>query len=408
MKIKMEMVLLVVCLLGSLPVLSNAATSALDDAPGGAGLAYWQASGGWQTLINIQEVYGSCAEVHANLYNSAGTKVMNFSLRLRPYDNVGIVVDGDGVNILLYDYSDTAYGGTSALNDVSTGPAVVVAAPAGTDGIQRGYFSFVSNNTACSGPSGSPSGNISSNYYIVPDNLIVRYAILNPVSAFALNAAMIQGFGNQGGSIEEGGAVSDFVNSTTTPNSVTNCDLNNDGDTVDSFTIVDDAGGADVDFVELLLSDNLLLPVPPYVICGAHRALGSYGGGYWARYNVNASVGTETTLVVVAPQSAHPSAVAFAKTLFGLAYDDNGNSANWNYGNVGVVSGIPFGPGGISFLSGVGSGEAFVIIGVPIFGFTFTENASFADIYPLVKENYAIMSSNQDHDDDAVDIITVP
>ncbi|MDQ7786682.1 MAG: hypothetical protein RDU01_03665 [Thermodesulfovibrionales bacterium] len=409
MKSKMGIVLLVVCLLGLLPVLSNAATSSLDNAPGGAGFAYWQAGGGWQTLINIQEISGTCAAIHAGFYDSAGTKIMNFNLSLKPRDNIGIVVNGDGVNLSLYDYGDTAFGGTPDLNEVSTGPAVTVPAPAGSDGIQRGYLSIIRNNTGCSGPGGAPSGSIANQYAIAPDVLIVRYAMLNPNSAFALNAAMLQGFGNQGPAIAEG---ADFVNTTTTPNVDRNCDLNNDGDTVDVFAIVDDASGADIDFVELLLSDNLFTPFPPYIVCDPgdilYRALGSYLGNYWARYNENASVGSETILVLVAPQSSHPSSAHFKTTLSGSSYDDNGNSANWDYGAVGTVNAIPFGSGGISFLNGVEAGETRFGIGVPVFGFTFTETASFADLYPLVKDSYAIMSLNEDFDDDAVDIITVP
>ena len=407
MKSKLGIVLLVVCLLSSLPVLSNAATSSLDNAPGGAGIAYWQAGGGWQTLLNIQERSMSCAEVHASLYNSNGTKILNFNLRLTPRDNVGIVINGDGVNLSLYDYSDTAYGGTTDLNDISTGPAVVVAAPAGSDGIQRGYLSVVRTNTGCTGAGSSPSGNITNIYAIVNDYIFVRSAILNPNSAFALNASMFQGFGNQGVSIVED---NDFLNSTTTPNSSQPCDLNHDGDTVDHFDLVDDAGGADIDFVELFLSDNFFTPVPPYIICNPvnnlYFALGSEPG-YWARYNENASAGTETVLVLVAPQSSHPSAAGFSKSIPSSTYDDNGNSVNWT-GTLGTVNGIPFGAGGISLPSGATAGEARITPYLPVFGFTFTETASFADLYPLVKVEVAIMSLNADHIDDAVDIITLP
>ncbi len=410
MKSKLGMLLLVICLFGSLPVLSNAATSSLDNAPGGAGFAYWQAGGGWSTLINIQERAMTCAEVHVSLYASTGTKIINFNLRLTPRDNVGIVINGDGVNLSLYDYSDTAYGGTAGLNDVSIGPAVVVAAPAGSDGIQRGYLSVVRNNTGCAGAGGAPSGTLSGNYAVVSDYIFMRYAILNPISAFALNASMLQGFGNQGGIITEGGVGSDFFNSTTTPNSVRSCDLNNDGDTADSFTLVDDAGGADIDFVELFLSDNISGLSPPWIICNPgdnlYFALGSESG-YWARYNENASAGTQTMLVLVAPQSSHPSAAGFSKNLSVTSYDDNGNSVNWN-STVGIVNAIPFGSGGISVPGGATAGEVRLSLYVPAFGFTFTETASFADLYPFVKVDHAIMSLNDDLVDDAVDIIILP
>jgi hypothetical protein len=217
---------------------------------------------------------------------------------------------------------------------------------------------------------------------------------------------MLQGFGNQGNAIGE--AVG-FVNSTTTPNSFRPCDFNDDGDAVDSFAIVDDVNGADIDFVELFLSDNLI-GFPPYIICNpgdnVYFALGSEPG-YWARYNENASAGTQTMLVLVAPQSSHPSAAGFSKNLSSSTYDDNGNYVNWT-GTIGVANGIPFGAGGISLPSGATSGEARLIPYVPVFGFTFTETAAFADLYPLVKVETAIMSLNDDLDDDAVDIITLP
>lgn len=409
MKSKLGIVFLVVCLFGSLPALLHAASSALDNAPGGAGLAYWQAGGGWSTLINIQEMDGTCADVHASLYNSAGTKIMNFNLRLSPRDNAGIVVNGDGVNLSLYDYSDTAYGGTSALNDVSSGPAVVVAAPAGSDGIQRGYLSLVRNNTGCSGAGGAPSGNINNDFAVVPDYLFVRYAILSPNSAFALNAVMLQGFGNQGGFISESHS---FVRSDTTPNSVQHCDVNFDGDTVDTFSLVDDADGADIDFIELFLSDNIFSALPPYIVCDPgsllYGAVGSITGRYWARWNADASVGSETMLVLVAPQRPHPSADDFRGSLYVTSYDDDGNSAAWNSSALETVNALRFGAGGISVPGGATAGEVRFFIVMPVFGFTFTETASFADLYPLVKESYAIMSSNQDLDDDAVDIIFLP
>jgi hypothetical protein len=411
MKKILGMALLAACLFVSSPATMNAATSSLDNVPGGAGLAYWQAGGGWQTLINIQEVHGSCADVHVGIYDSNDTRVRNFNLYLRPRDNIGVVISGDGANILLYDYSDDAFGGTSVLNDVSTGPAVTAAAPAGPDGIQRGYVSVVRNNTGCGGAGGAPSGNITDTYFIVPDYLLVRAAYLNPNSAFALNAAMLQGFANQGPNLAED---SDFVSSTTTPNSRRDCDVNRDGDTIDEFTKVDDTIGADIDFLELFLSDNVSVigGYTTWIICNPgnfmHRALGSSTSGYWARYNENASSGTESILVLIAPQSLHPSAAAFSRELSGVSYDDNGNYANWNIGTIAPVAAIPFGPGGIPLVSGATAGDANFDLDPPMFGFSFTETASIADLYPIAREAVSIFSLNEDHVDDAVDIITIP
>lgn len=412
MKKILGMALLAACLFVSSPATMNAATSSLDNVPGGAGLAYWQTGGGWQTLINIQEVHGSCADVHVGIYDSNDTRVRNFNLYLRPRDNIGVVISSDGANILLYDYSDDAFGGTSVLNDVSTGPAVTAAAPAGPDGIQRGYVSVVRNNTGCGGAGGAPSGNITDTYFIVPDYLLVRAAYLNPNSAFALNAAMLQGFANQGPTLGES---SDFANSLTTPNSFRNCDVNRDGDTVDIFDKVDDTIGADIDFLELFLSDNISNiggAFPPWIICNVgnsmYRALGSTTSGYWARYNENASSGTESILVLIVPQSSHPSAAGWPRELSGVSYDDSGNYANWNIGTIAPVAAIPFGPGGIPLVSGATAGDANFDLDAPMFGFSFTETASIADLYPIVREAIVIFSLNEDHVDDAIDIITIP
>lgn len=385
--------LLVLCLLTSYPVMLEAATSSIDNIPGGAGLSYWQAGGGWTTLINVQNVRGSCAEVYAGLYNSDGTRINAFTLPLRPSDNVGIIINGDGFNLYLYDYSDNAYGGSSYLNDLSTGPAVVVATPSGPDGIQRGYLSVVINNTGCNGSGGSPSGSIAFESAVVENRILVRTALLDLNSAFAFNAAMLQNFGNQGLNLSEAEDFYSLGDFTTIP-----CDVNKDGDTTDVFPIVDSVVGADIDYLELYLSERWTSN--PRIMCDTtngityYNALGGVGCNesfcgqyktYWGRYNENPTSGTESMLILVAPQSSHPSAEGFSKQLSGYTFDDDGNSLTWDIGTIGVVAGIPFGSGGIPVVAGVYAGEIGFNIEVPVFGFTFTETASFADIYPLAR-----------------------
>jgi hypothetical protein len=382
----------------------QAATSSLDNVPGGAGIAFWQAGGGWDTLINIQETSSTCAMLHIGIYDRDGLRLNSFSLSLQPMDNVGMLVQGDGTFIYVYDYSDNAYGGSPALNDFSVAP-VIHSAPSDPDGIQRGYITVVRTNIACAGPGGSPSGNITGTDFIVPDSIFIRTAFLNVHGAFACNGIMLQGFANFGTLRES----SDFVDSTAIPNTPPDpCDFNGDGVSSGTFSILDDVVGADIDFAELFLSDNITGP-PPWVICNGggtvYQALGS--ASFIGRFNENPSVGTHTTLVLVAPQSFHPSAARFQRIISLNSYNDDGGIASSGSRTFPVVAALSFGSGGIS--SGAArAGEIRVTTSVPIFGFTFTETASFADIYPLIRTNTNITTLNKDLIDDAVDVISLP
>jgi hypothetical protein len=385
-----------------------AATSALDNLIGGAGIVYWQAGGGWQTLINIQESdLAICASVHVGFYDMNGIKITSFNLPLLPGDNVGIVVQGNGTDIQMFDYSDHAYGGAAILNDFNTGLPLNISATADTDGIQRGYMSFVRTNTDCAGPLGSPSGNISGTFAVVNSNIVVHAAIINLNNALAFNGIMFQGFANYGAIRES----LDFVNTTLTPNTPPDaCDFNGDGDTTDVFSIVDDVG-ADIDFVELFLSDNITIPgpldLPPWIICNpvnrVFKALGT-DAQYWGRYNENPSTGTETILIIVAPQSNHLSASRFSRNLLLFLYNDDGMAISASF-FPSVVDAVHFG----SEISGPSTaGDFRFTSSAPIFGFTFIETASFADLYPLVRGQIAITTLNRDNIDDAIDVITLP
>lgn len=385
----------------------NTATSSLDNLPGGAGIAYWQAGAGWETLVNIQETAHQCALLHIELYNRDGDFLYSFNMSLRPSDNVGIVVQGDGTNIQVFDYSDNAYGGSAALNDVNVGPPIIFFSPADTDGIQRGYITVVKTNTGCSGTDGTPSGNIAGMSAIVADNLLIRTALINPNNAFAFNGAMLQGFANIAGNISE---TSDFTDSSEMPNSVTACDFNNDGDTIDSFASLDDINGAEIDFAELFLTDNVT-QIAPRIICDSpagqgdpenrlYKALGSSNDSYCGRYNMDPAVGTETNLIIVAPQSSHAS--GFQRNITAVMYDDDTDSVSWGK-SFNVVGVIP-----LSEFPIFTSGELCFTTSVPVFGFTYTETASFADIYPLMKRQVAVSSLNEDEVDDDIDVIMLP
>lgn len=396
MRSKFIVFLMVTGLLFFTSVTSHAAESSVDNMLGGAGIAYWQAGGEWTTLLNIQEESGVCALIHIVVYDRNGTGLMSFNMKLRPFDNVGIVVGSDGTNIQLTDYSDTAYGGSSALNDYSTGPAVVLSAPSDSDGVQRGYVTVVRTNYKCLGPDGAPSDNISGLYGAQNNVLCIRTAILNPNSAFALNAVMLQGFANMGTVISE---INNFIDTIPSPNSPVTCDFNGDGDTIDSWTTLDDANGADIDFAELFLTDNLTSN-GPWIICdhwpfapfqqSIYNAVGvTSGEWYSARFNNNPSAGTQTKLIIIAPQSTHPSAALYPRRLTVKSFNDEGSSVTYGPVSFNVVASLPFGTGGIDIGSAT-AGEAFLYSDAPIFGFTYTESASFAGIYPLVRSRIVV------------------
>lgn len=395
------------------PLSAEAATSSIDNLPGGAGIAYWQAGGGWETLINVQTDGLNCALVHIGVYDRNGLNLTSFVMSLDEADNFGIVVRGDGTNIELYDYSDHAFGGSPALHDVNTGPPVVFYSPAGSGGIQRGYMTFVKTNAGCSGPGGAPTGNITGTFAVNSDTLWIRSALINPNNAFALNAVMLQGFANYGAIRES----NDFVNTAAAPNTPPDaCDFNGDGDATDSFSILDDINGAEIDFAELFLSDNIShadpLNFPPWIICNpaglVYKALGSSNNTYCARFNINPAVGTQTTLVLVAPQSVHSSAANFPRDVALMAYNDDALAVS-TFFSAEVVTAKPFGniPEGIPVASFT-AGEACFSIAAPVFGFSYTETASFADLYPFVRSQMAITTLNKDEIDDAVDFIFLP
>ena len=387
----------------------HASTSALDNLPGGAGIAYWQAGAGWSTLINIQ-ADNSCAQVHGSVYDSSGLKLYFFNLRLRPSDNVGIVVNSTGFNTInLYDYSDTAYGGTTDLNDFDTGPPVTLSAPEDSDGIIKGYMTFVKTNLDCAGLDGRPNDNITGQARTVPNSLWIRTALVSNDKAFALNAIMFQDFANIGDAWKIDEAY-DFINTSSSPNSHGFCDFSGNVFNKDIFLSIDDAEGADIDFAELFLTDNIT-EGRPWIVCDPgpvfYKALGSQNNQYCARYNRNPAVGTQSKLILIAPQSNHPSANRFPRDLYVQSFNDKGNITTWGPTLFNVVEAIPFGGSGINIGTSI-SGESCFMVSAPVFGFVYTENASFADIYPLERRQVAINIANKTLVDTASDIITLP
>lgn len=401
-----------------------AATSQVDNLPGGAGVAYWQAGGTWQTLVNIQNINNGCSAIaHVAVYDRDSVHLIDFNMKLTALDNVGIIIQQGAAagQIDLFDYSDGAYGGSAALFDWSTGPAVTVLAPADASGLMRGYITINLNSQDCVAPIGDPEvgptwGPIQGVFAIAADDLIVRSALVNPTQAFAFNAAMLQGYANIGAPATF--ELFDFVDTVPVPNVGAACDFNGDGDTTDQFTIIDDANGACIDFTELFLTDNVTFPVP-LIMCDlaglvnvTYPALGSVNSTYWGRFNENAAAGTNTQLVTIAPNSTStpPHGVTtpnWPRNLTVISYNDA--EVGLSYGPVAIpeVAATDFGLGGIT-VGTAQAGEARITIPAPIMGFTVTETAAYADIYPLIKEFIAISSINQGMPDVVFDQIFLP
>jgi len=238
--------------------LANAATSQLDNVPGSAAIAYWQAdTTGWQTLVSVSEMAGLCGDVHAVIFDSGSQHLIDFNLGLTPLDTAGLVIQatttGTAYNtgtacsatkpcIAVTRYSAAANsingsdaivpnvvangtvaatGATlqSATNNIGGYPTVgglaaiplqlsaaanTAAASVAGDGRFRGYVTFVRDDAGCNAANAPvmnaniPSTTAGAVNQEVLDSIYVRAAYIAPASAEAIgvNGAMLQGFVN--------------------------------------------------------------------------------------------------------------------------------------------------------------------------------------------------------------------
>lgn len=375
---------------------SQAASSSIDNLPGGAGVAYFQVGGGWETYTNIQNVNASLYQiVHIALWDGNSVKLWDWNVCLTPLDNVGIVLQSGAVagQVRISDYSDTPAG----FNTVPVLP-LYVTTTSGTisSGIAYGYMTAVA--TASSATSCANAATFipifTGTSYTAWDDLFMRTAILTPTEAFAMNNPMLQGFLNIPSVNELSGVTTAFYDHTAL--AVQSCS-NLDGNVAAGTTYgsLDDPNGANLDWFELLITRNdvarILVTGGVFDGCTFLNALGSSNFYYWGRYNENTVAGTNTNLITVAPDKSRAPGTSRWNHLSAassqLMYNDDEVANSTNVSCTVEVCFTPFGSGFNELNPGLNTaGEARIYIPFPIFGFTYTYTSAYADLYPLVKE----------------------
>jgi hypothetical protein len=211
---------------------ADAATSALDNVPGGCGVAYWQTNeAGFHTLFNIQNVAGNddqrdaavgggivgrgAVAVHVTFYDQDSDHKLDFTVPLSPLDNWGAAITSNATHVIVTpQHPQLPFGGYA--------PPVLhqFAQPGiGADALRYGYVTacitridnpnnlgqiYRSNwpNPVLWPAGGNGDDNpwndagIQNQRVVLPDFLIMRAAVLNTDSALGFNGNMIQGFLN--------------------------------------------------------------------------------------------------------------------------------------------------------------------------------------------------------------------
>jgi hypothetical protein len=389
--------------------IANAAMSQIDNLPGGAGVSYFQASAaGDVTLFNIQNVDDSAVMVHIVVYNQDSEEIISLPIPLSAYDNWGMAISGDGTAVTLSPQLPCFYAGA---NNGCFAP-IMRLLPAGADGFQRGYISFgISRGDAAfygGDGNGDPRNDplLSGLTVRLLDQIAGRTAYLSPgnTSAYALNSWMLQMFVNLINADETLAAIGGNIDSIA--DVFATMFYNCDGDAGDVFPGSDDANGIRLDTWEFyatmwafwaLIADDTNgggVGDTYYSVFGGdsrganpNSVVGPNPASYWGRYNTNPASGTNTWLVTVFPANSGPNNVAAcglaSRAITGISCDDNEFCPDFIL-TPDEVNSVMFGIAGPP-ASGV-SGEARLTTSAPMNGFTYTESATFADIYPLVPE----------------------
>jgi len=361
-----------------------AATSAIDNLPGGAGVAYWEASpGGFYTLLNIQNVAdntetgtSAAVAVHISFYDKDSNHKQDFTIPLSPRDNWGCAITGNGTTVTItpqtpiFPFLGYIQPASWTFSQPGSGPA----------NLQYGYVTIAVTRTddnsedpgddcdemylinepdgdleyQCGNGDGNPMNDfdMANTRVVLPDVLFMRAAILGPNTAVAFNGTMLQGFLNIPTFSERADSASAdnrFVDTIGTDDVCSvapgeSVDWNGDsiipllGSDVVTLT---DHNGVDIHTPELYITNNIdtapgedgsgKIVADGCTRAGRWKALGSANNIYWARYNVNpppASPSTDTTLLMVAPANSgtqyNPlAAVADNRFFTVVAYDDN-------------------------------------------------------------------------------------
>ncbi|MEW6486264.1 MAG: hypothetical protein AB1423_16935 [Pseudomonadota bacterium] len=379
-----------------------AATSSFDNIPGGGGFNYFHASAaGDETLFNLQNVDVTPIRVHLTLYDSNSNKLIDFSIPLSNWDNWGCSITGDGTLITITPQTPCFYVGANN----GCFPPVSIALPAGADGLQVGYMSFVvsAGDSAFYGgnndgdPRNDPIAGFATARFF--DVIAGRTALLNPVSgsAIAINSTMLQGYVNiynAPGLVEAAAGISggwDSIADAGVP-FLWNCDL----DILDTFPSHDDPLiGINIDSWEIMLTNWATWSViaddfnADVVGETLYQAVGS-PTWYVGRYNETPGL-SSTVLITVFPANSGGLPVAFSpacgftsRTITSFCYDDNELPLSDSVSPP-EVGRVAFGSAVNEIIIPATSGECRFLVDAPMLGFTYTEAGNYADLYPLIK-----------------------
>lgn len=357
-----------------------AATSALNNAPGGAGVAQWMVGpDGTETLLNIQNTAAMCAVdpayimVHVTFYDRDSNHLFDVRWPMSPRDNLGIAMSGDGTNVNLV----FEPGEPDETNHMFTSAGI------GADQMQFGYVTVAvtavdDRNGACyqriaphpnfwmpvgngdGDPTNDQDASALTRDVVLPDILFIRAAILSPAGflngVLGLNGVMLQGFANM--RILNENANADFTN-VTGADAQCNVAVDWDNDGFVNVTPSVDNNGVDIGAHELYMTVNhtdngadfnveialqmiaagagactragriasMGSQIIPIAAGPVPLASGSTNNQYWARFNVTPGL-TDTNLVLVFPANSptpfnNAHLIADPRTFSVLAYDDD-------------------------------------------------------------------------------------
>ena len=439
---KFYVVLLALALMLGVGSQAKAATSAINNLPGGAGILQWMAApDGTHTLINIQNVR-SCGAVtvHITFYDYNSNHLFDIDWPMSSMDNVGIAVTGDGTTVNLdFEPGETP---TMPAEQGLVHNHLFTLAGVGAGQLQYGYATVAVDQLDSANPqncyytqpagaflmaAGNGNGNpmddptAMNSWRVLPDLFIARAAILFPTGVLGMNGQMLQGFMNMPRLSEDQNTNPTFVG-VLNGNAVCAANVDWDGDNrATEITNISENGGVTIQAHELYITDNFELLVnaaaggqiainTTAANCnrsGRAVALGSATTSYLARYNVTPGL-TDTNLVMVFPANdvkpENPANLIADNRGFNIfPYNDNEQFVSTNDLRGPEVTIAPFYSTSNAALPGqpvishttYTHGEAVVTVRAPLYGYTYTTVSGIgADIYPIVPRRIYINAAN--------------
>ena len=401
---------------------SQAATSVLENLPGGAGVGYWDCTGGTLTVMSVSNVTSQlCGDtavvVHYTFYDRDSVKKADFPIPLSPRDTWAATLSCNLGTVSVV--PALPQGGFLAAGDRGTATHLF-----GNANGETGYYTVTVSrvdDTQFGGAgicgvifggdgNGDPRNDPNwSNFDIVMPNMIyIRNAYVNLAAqaAWAMNGWMLQDFMNIGSLSEAAfGEFFDSVFDFWCPGATV--DWNGDANLAQVYAGTDDGAGLNIDPWELYLTDNLFGSVVADLCTrgGRQRAFGAgydasfvnpTNGIYWGRFNVTPG-DTASSLVLVLPAATAElanSCANGANNINFLSYDDEEVPQTWTLCPR-EANPLTIGQGaGFDIAVNNPYGEMRIASNIPMMGFIQTTGPNYADTYPLVRENAAMYLQN--------------